>query len=106
MSGEDPAFDESGFPAADLDGAGFVTEPDLAGAVPPFIAAPQNGHSTASSSSTDCLHAGHVGRSMLPRTLFGRDDFQLQNTTLREKTPAAVDGGDMEDGGWRIEDGE
>ncbi len=29
-----------------------------------FIDDPQNGHSVASSSSTDCPHAGQLGRSM------------------------------------------
>ena len=33
-------------------------------AVPGFIEDPQNGHSAASSSSTDCPQAGHVGRSI------------------------------------------
>jgi signal transduction histidine kinase len=42
--------------------AGFLT-----GAPPPFMEAPQNGHSVASSSRTDCLQAGHVGRSITLR---------------------------------------
>jgi hypothetical protein len=117
MSGEDPACDVPGlaadacreddclvdacaasdfpgadFPGADFPGADFPAEAGLACPAPPFIEAPQNGHSTASSSSTDCLHAGHVGRSMLPRTLCARCDFYLQNTALLGKTPAASGG--------------
>src|SRR5262245_53288168 len=70
MSGRDfavppttaPPFAACGFAAGFAAGA-------RAGAAPPFIGAPQNGHSTASSSRTDCLHAGQVGRSILPSFL-------------------------------------
>jgi hypothetical protein len=37
----------------------------------PDMDAPQNGHSVASSSRTDCLHDGHVGNAMFD-TVYGK----------------------------------
>src|SRR5258708_39767751 len=60
ISGEDPTFEvparadvagrvEGDWAGADFAAADFPADADLAGAAPPFIDAPQNGHSTASS---------------------------------------------------------
>jgi hypothetical protein len=64
------ALPGAGFAAA-VEGAGAAaaafTVPGLAAPGVPFIGAPQNGQLTASSSRTDCLHAGQNAKSISKR---------------------------------------
>ncbi len=95
----EPLFDAAGLSEPAFAAGALAAGAGRAGAAPPFRGAPQNGQSTASSSSTDCLHAGHVGRSMLPKALKSRNDGHFQNTAGEGKLPERVRGRK-----WRIED--